>query len=105
MPKQEFKSAYERIKSYLAKSLTAENTEEITELSKDLDTLQDFMVKEEEDHVKTKDKLVDYVKNTAFKKDDTVDEPVDDSPKTLEEAEKIALKKLMDSRKNNKGEN
>lgn len=106
MPKQEFKSAYERIKSYLAKSVTAENTEEITELSKDLDTLQDSMVKEEEEHTKTKDKLVDYVKNTAFKKETVEDDPEDDSPKTMEEAEKIALKKLMDSRKkNNKGEN
>ena len=100
MPKQEFKSAYERIKSYLAKSITAENTEEITGLSKDLDTLQDSMVKEEEEHTKTKDKLVDYVKNTAFKKETIEDDPEDDSPKTMEEAEKIALKKLMDSRKN-----
>ena len=45
MPSKEFKSAYEKIKSYLGKSLTAENTEEITDLSKELDTMNESMEK------------------------------------------------------------
>ena len=105
MRNEQFKSAYEKVKSYLAKSLTAENTDEVTSLAKDLDAMKDSMEKEESDHLDTKNKLVDFVKNTSFKStpEDNPD-PVDDSPKTLKEAEEIAMKKLLDNRKNKKGE-
>lgn len=103
MPNQEFKSAYERVKSYLAKSLTADNTEEITNLGKDLDTMQQSMEKEEQDHTATKNKLVDYVKSTSFKVDDNnPTDPLDDSPKTMAEAEKIAMNKILENRKKKK---
>ena len=104
MPNEKFKSAYEKIKGYLGKSLTAENTDEITELGKDLDLMKESMEKEEKDHTETKNKLVDYVKSTSFKADDKPDDIVDDSPKTMGEAEEIAMKKLLEIRKNKKGE-
>ena len=99
MPSKEFKSAYEKIKSYLGKSLTAENTEEITDLSKELDIMNESMEKEEKDHTATKNKLVDYVKSTSFKVDEKSTDPIDDSPKTMAEAEKIAMEKLLENRK------
>ena len=37
---KEFKSAFERVKAYLGKSLTADNTDEITGLSNDLETMK-----------------------------------------------------------------
>ena len=104
MKNEKFKNAYDKIKSFLASSLTAENTDEITKLSKDLDDMQDAMEKEEQDHLATKDKLVDYVKSTSFSKKTPDDIPEDDSPKSMEEAEEIALKQLLDNRKNNKGD-
>ena len=99
MPNEKFKSAYEKIKGYLGKSLTAENTDEITDLSKELDTMKESMEKEEKDHTETKNKLVDYVKSTSFKVDEKTEDPLDDSPKTMREAEEIAMKKLLDNRK------
>ena len=104
MPNEKFKSAYEKIKGYLGKSLTAENTDEITDLSKDLEVMKESMEKEEKEHTDTKNKLVDYVKSTSFKADDKSDDPVDDSPKTMGEAEEVAMKKLLEKRKNKKGE-
>lgn len=104
MKNEKFKNAYDKIKSFLASSLTAENTDEITKLSNDLDAMQDAMEKEEQDHLATKDKLVDYVKSTSFSKKTPDDIPEDDSPKSMEEAEEIALKQLLDNRKNNKGD-
>ena len=103
MKNEKFKNAYDKIKSFLASSLTAENTDEITKLSNDLDAMQEAMEKEEQDHLATKDKLVDYVKSTSFSKQPSKDIPEDDSPKSMEEAEEIALKQLLDNRKNNKG--
>ena len=104
MKNEKFKNAYDKIKSFLASSLTAENTDEITKLSNDLDAMQEAMEKEEQDHLATKDKLVDYVKSTSFSKKTPDDIPEDDSPKSMEEAEEIALKQLLDNRKNNKGD-
>ena len=98
---EKFNSAYEKLKAFLAESLTAENTDKITALSTELDTMKSEMDKEEKDHRETKNKLVDYVKNTSFapnKKDD----PVDDSPKTLAEAKEFAMKQLLENRKKEK---
>lgn len=104
MKNEKFKNAYDKIKSFLASSLTAENTDEITKLSNDLDAMQEAMEKEEQDHLATKDKLVDYVKSTSFSKKTPDDIPEDDSPKSMEEAEEIALKQLLDNRNKNKGD-
>lgn len=102
MKNEKFKTAFEKVKSYLASSLTADNTEEVTKISQELDVMNQAMEQEESDHLKTKDKLVDYVKSTSFKTD-KLDDPVpDDSPKTMKEAEDIAMKELLKNRKNKK---
>ena len=99
MPNREFQTAYEKIKSYLGKSVTAENTDEITELAKDLDKMKESMESEEKDHTATKNKLVDYVKSTSFSVETKEDDPIDDAPKTMAQAQEIALKKILDKRK------
>ena len=100
---KEFKSAFERVKAYLGKSLTADNTDEITGLSNDLETMNQEMEKEESEHAKTKNKLVDFVRNTTFKADpSTPADPIDDTPKSIDEASDLALKQILKNRKENK---
>lgn len=95
-----FNSAYEKLKSFLADSLTAENTDKITSLSSELEDMKQEMDKEELDHRETKNKLVDYVKNTSFKQESKID-PVDDTPKSFEDAKRIAMENLIKNRKEN----
>lgn len=96
-----FNNAYEKLKAFLADSLNGDNTDKITSLSKDLEEMKSEMEREEKDHKETKNKLVDYVKNTSFKQDSPSD-PVDESPKSLKEAQEIAMKQLLENRKKEK---
>lgn len=96
---EKFSIAYQKIKAFFAESLTAENTDAITALQKELDTMQVEMDQEEKSHLSTKNKLVEYVKNTQFKVDDTPSIIEDDTPKSMKEAEDLALKMLLENRK------
>ena len=96
---QKFTSAYQKIKAFFAESLNAENTEQITALTQELETMNQEMDQEEKNHQATKNKMVDYVKNTQFKVDSTIPSDIDDSPKSLNEAKDIALKELINNRK------
>lgn len=97
-----FNSAYEKLKAFLADSLNGDNTDKITSLSKDLEEMKTEMEREEKDHRETKNKLVDYVKNTSFKQENSSIDPVDESPKSLKEAQEIAMKQLLENRKKEK---
>lgn len=99
---QKFTSAYQKIKSFFADSLNAENTEQITALQQELDNMNQEMDQEEKNHQATKNKLVDYVKNTQFKVDSNIPSEIDDSPKSMKEAQEIAMKNLINNRKKEK---
>ena len=96
---QKFTSAYQKIKVFFAESLNAENTEQITALTQELENMNQEMDQEEKNHQATKNKLVDYVKNTQFKVDSNISSDIDDSPKSLNDAKEIALKELINNRK------
>lgn len=99
---QKFTSAYQKIKAFFADSLNAENTEQITALQQELDNMNQEMDQEEKNHQATKNKLVDYVKNTQFKVDSNISSDIDDNPKSMKEAQDIAMKNLINNRKKEK---
>ena len=97
-----FDEAYNNIKAYLSKELTKENTEAITALGKDLDTIKSEFVLEVQEHQKTKNKLVDFVMNSGSSKDYSQNDIGDDTPKSLDDAFNIAKDNMLKARKENK---
>ena len=89
----DFNELLSRIKSSLKDLTTADNIEKISAIDKDIDSLNEAHTKQGDELKKTKDTLVDYVKNTGFKKPS---EDVDPTPKelTLDEAFNEAIKNL-----------
>lgn len=87
-----FQETSQKIKEGLKALLTAENTEAVTSLVKDLESLEETHKSSENQLQEVKDKLVDYVTKTSFgeapKDDITTEEPL-----TLDEAiKKLASK-------------
>ena len=81
-----------KLKDGLKELLTAENTEAITSLDKELDTLVETHETSEKQLQEVKDKLVDVVKNTSFK-GAPEDVTKTEEPLTIDEAiEKLASK-------------
>lgn len=85
-----------KVKESLKKIVTAENTEAVAQVSKDLDEVENLGKKIETDNTSLKDKIVDMVKDsisTKTPKDDVEPEKeksLDDI--MLEEAQKIQNK-------------
>lgn len=62
-----FDDSMAKIKALFKENLTADNTEQITAMDKEVDIMQEEFNKLKEDYSKLQDKYVDIVKNTAFK--------------------------------------
>ncbi len=97
-----FKDSMNRISNLLKdKILTADNTDVIAELTQELDSLSDEHEKTEKELTSVKDKLVDVVKNTSFKKEEVEkeDKGETDEPMSIDEASDEALKEIFANRK------
>lgn len=97
-----FKDSMNRISNLLKdKILTADNTEIIAELTQELDSLSDEHEKTEKELTSVKDKLVDVVKNTSFKKEevDNQDKGETDEPMSIDEASEEALNEILANRR------
>lgn len=96
-----FKDSLNRISNLLKdKILTADNTDVIAELTQELDSLSDEHEKTEKELTSVKDKLVDVVKNTSFKKEEVEkDKGETDEPMSIDEASDEALKEIFANRK------
>ena len=62
-----FDDSMAKIKALFKENLTADNTEQITAMDKEVDNMHEEFNKLKEDYSKLQDKYVDLVKNTAFK--------------------------------------
>ena len=97
-----FKDSINRISNLLKdKILTADNTDVIAELTQELDSLSDEHEKTEKELTSVKDKLVDVVKNTSFKKEevDNQDKGETDEPMSIDEASDEVLKEILANRR------
>lgn len=94
-----FEEQYNAFKELLKQNLTADNTEIITQMSNKLDELKGTHDSLQAENTKLKDKIVEVVKGTTFK--ETPKDPIDDSPKSFEDASKEALEKILENRKEN----
>ena len=91
--KMDFKELLSRIKDNLKDLTSADNIEKIASLDKDIDSLNECYTKQGEELQKTKDTLVNYVKDTGFTKPS---EDADPTPKeiSLDEAFNNAINNL-----------
>lgn len=81
-----FKDLISNLKAVLKEKLDDKNLELFTQIDKDLDALTSEHEKTEKELSTTKDKLIEVVKNTSFKKEEG-DEPKDkDMPMDIDEA-------------------
>ena len=89
----DFKELLSRIKDNLKDLTSADNIEKIASLDKDINSLNECYTKQGEELQKTKDSLVNYVKETGFTKPS---EDVDPTPKeiSLDEAFNNAINNL-----------
>lgn len=97
-----FKDSKNRIIDLLKdKILTADNTDIIAEISQELDSLSDEHEKTEKELTSVKDKLVDVVKNTSFKKEeiDNQDKGETDEPMSIDDASEEALNEILANRR------
>ena len=97
-----FKDSKNRIIDLLKdKILTADNKDIIAEISKELDSLSDEHDKTETELTSVKDKLVDVVKNTSFKKEeiDNQDKGETDEPMSIDDASEEALNEILANRR------
>ena len=97
-----FKDSMNRISNLLKdKILNADNTEIIAELTQELDSLSDEHEKTEKELTSVKDKLVDVVKNTSFKKEeiDNQDKGETDEPMSIDDASEEALNEILANRR------
>ena len=99
-----FKEIINSVKDLLKEHLTADNTEFISKVDKELDNLSTTHEETEKELSSVKDKLVDVVKNTSFKKEDSQEEDVSDTKgaMSLDEAIESSLKEIQNQRKENK---
>ena len=89
----DFKELLSRIKDNMKDLTSADNIEKIASLDKDINSLNECYTKQGEELQKTKDSLVNYVKETGFTKPS---EDVDPTPKeiSLDEAFNNAINNL-----------
>lgn len=88
-------SSIDNVKNLLKNFVTAENSEQIAQMSKALDEVENVANTMETENVTLKDKIVDMTKGILFTKEEPKDvNSQDDTPKSideimLEEAQKI----------------
>lgn len=95
-----FKELMSGLKGLLKDKLNETNLELFTEVDKKLDELSESHTKTEEDLSATKDKLIEVVKNTAFK-DSEPENPTDntDAPMDIDTALQDAISETLANRK------
>ena len=92
-----FQEIQNQIKEILKNSLTADNTEMITQLSQKLDELGNLYKNKEEENIKLKDTIVENVRNTTFKETPEIENPA--QPKSLDEIMLEEANKIVEERK------
>lgn len=95
-----FEEIIASMKDTLKGMLTAENTEVIASVDKQIDELSDEHSQTLKSLQETKDKLVDYVKNTGFQKPTgTNDDAQPDKALSLDDAIMKGLEKIQNDKK------
>ena len=89
-----FKDTISQIKENLKKQLTADNTQVITDIDKQVDSLLIEYEELDKKNSDLKDKLIDYVKNTSFKEPAKDLNPNEGDPLSIEDAIKESINEL-----------
>lgn len=92
-----FQEIQNQIKEILKNSLTADNTEMITQLSQKVDELGNLYKNKEEENIKLKDTIVENVRNTTFKEEPEPEDP--SQTKSLDEIMLEEANKIVEERK------
>lgn len=94
-----FEDIVKSIKDGLKGMLTGDNTEVIASLDKQIDELSESHNQTSKDLQDTKDKLVEYVKNTGFKTQNEKDDIQPDKALSLDDAIMKGLEKIQNDKK------
>ena len=89
----------EKVREILQEAVTADNTEVMAKISKELDVAEQSYQDIAKENVTLKDRIVDMVKTTISSKEPPKDAVVEDTPKSIEEALDEAIAKVIKERK------
>lgn len=89
------------LKAGLKGILSADNTEAVAALDKQIDELSGLHEEDGKKIGELKETLVSYVKNTSFKlpKNENPDDDIDDAPKSVDDIMKETLEEIIKNRK------
>ena len=95
----DIKSLLSSIKSGLSGLVTADNTESVSKVSADIDSLEKEVDTLENSNSELKDKIVEMVKGTIVGNKPPKDDVVNETPKTLDEIMLEEAKKIVSENK------
>lgn len=89
------------LKAGLKGILSADNTEAVAALDKQIDELSGLHEEDGKKIGELKETLVSYVKNTSFKlpKNENPDDDIDDAPKSVDDIMKETIEEIIKNRK------
>ena len=98
----DFKTTLAELKETLKKGLTDSNLDLFTQIDKGLDSLSEEHSKVEKDLSDTKDKLIEVVKQTSFKAEESEHDRSNDTdtPMDLDEALNLAIQEELNKEVN-----